>query len=235
MSDEPTHESPDPDEGRTAEYPTMIYPPAGSTTAVGEATEPLGFDPDPEADAEWVVQTTRGVRLGYPVAGLLVVLLVAAGFWGGAAVEKSHAGSSGAGSLASLASRFRGARAGGTGTTTTGASGFAGFGGGGFGTSAAATGTISVVAGKTIYVLTATGSLVKVTLTPSTTVTRNADTTPGQLRPGDTVVIEGTTSPNGNVAATSVTATAPGVSSTSGGFGLGSGAGGTATSTTAGG
>ncbi len=105
-----------------------------------------------------------------------------------------------------------------TGTTraATGGGGFGGFGGGGFASSAAATGTISVVDGNTLYVLTATGSLVKVTLTPSTTITRNADATAVDLRPGDTVVVQGTTSPNGNVSATSVAATAPGVSSTAG-------------------
>ena len=41
----------------------------------------------------------------------------------------------------------------------------------------AATGTISVVDGNTLYVLTTTGSLVKVTLGPSTTITRNAKST----------------------------------------------------------
>ena len=109
-------------------------------------------------------------------------------------------------------------------------SGFAGF--GGFGAStAAATGTISVVDGNTLYVLTATGSLVKVTLGPSTTITRNADSSAIDLRPGDTVVVQGTTAANGDVAATSVAATQAGV--TSGGVG-GRGGGAATTTTTAG-
>lgn len=257
MSDDKNPEIPHPDEGKTSEYPTMVYPPAeteaetGAETGAdgpGAETATLGIganpDVDPDADAEWVVQTTRGVRLGLPVAGLLAVLLVGAGFWGGAAVEKSHGGSSAGASLASLASRFRSARTGATSTTSgsggttgagTGATGFGGF--AGFGSSAAATGTISVVAGNTLYVLTSTGSLVKVTLTPSTTMSRDADAAAADLRPGDAVVVQGSTSANGNVSATSIAATAPGISSTGGrGFG-GAGAGGAgaggATSTTA--
>ncbi len=125
-----------------------------------------------------------------------------------------------------LASRFRAARGGrGRGHLddgTTGAAGAAGFGGfGGFGElHGQATGTISVVDGQTLYVLSAAGSLVKVTLTPSTTITRNATAAPDDLRPGDTVVVQGSTSANGNVSATSIAATAPGISSTGGrGFG----------------
>ena len=89
--------------------------------------------------------------------------------------------------------------------------------------------------------LTSSGALVKVTLDPSTTtITRNASTKANNLRPGDTVVVQGATSANGDVSATSIAATAPGVSSSrfsAGGFGggLGSGSGGgSSTSTTAG-
>jgi hypothetical protein len=225
-----------PDEGHTEEYPTIVGPLSAPGEGAGEPV-PAGD----EADEEWVVRATRGIRLAVPVAALLAVALVAAGFWGGAVVEKRH-GSSG-GSIAGLAARFRAGRAGagGASTSTTsttsttgvaGAGGF-GFGGGGFAASSAATGTISVVDGDTLYILSATGSLVKVTLSPSTTITRNAQATPVDLRPGDTVVVQGTTGTSGNVAATSVTATAPGVSSGGGGFGsrLGGAAGATTTTT----
>jgi len=220
-------EPPRPDEGRTEEYPTMA-----GTLAAPEApvVEPLPDGDD--ADEEWVVQTTRGIRLAVPVAALLALVFVAAGFCAGAVLEKHHASSSGG--VAGLAARFRSARAGASGTTTgtTSAGGF-GFGGGGFGGStAAATGTISVVDGDTLYILSAAGSLVKVTLTPSTTITRDAQATPTDLRPGDTVVVQGTTSANGNVAATSLTATAPGVTAAGGGGFGGFGAGGAATGTT---
>lgn len=206
----------EPDAGETAEYPTLVYNPPASTPAA-----PADADDDGEADEEWVVRATGGIRLAMPVAALLAVLLVAAGFWGGALVEKNHGGGSG-GSAASLAARFRSARggSGGTGTSTTGGAG--GFFGAG-GSSSATSGTISVVNGKTLYVLTSSGSLVKVTLSSSTTITRNADSTPVDLRPGDTVVVQGAAGSNGNVSATSVAATAPGVSSTASLFGGGGG------------
>jgi hypothetical protein len=69
-------------------------------------------------------------------------------------------------------------------------------------------------------VLTTGGALVKVTLGPSTSITRNAKSTPIDLRPGDTVVVQGATAADGNVSAASVSATAPGVSS-AGAFGGG--------------
>jgi Domain of unknown function (DUF5666) len=217
--------------GPDAEYPTMVYPPVDpGATDTETGTLLSDVDDDPEADAEWVVQTTRGVRLALPIAGLLAVLLVAAGFWGGVAIEKNHGGSSRGASLASLAARFRSGRTGAGGTSTTGGGGFGGL--GGFSSNAAATGTVSVVDGKTLYVLTSSGSLVKVSLTTSTTITRNADSSAADLRPGDTVVVNGTTSANGNVSATSVTATASGVSASTGGGGGGGFGGGGDTSTT---
>lgn len=203
-------QDPEPDQDQTDEYPTTagtLTPPAA---VVGE---PL-LDTD-DAGEEWVVRTTRGIRLRTPIAAVLALVLIAAGFWGGAELEKNHRGGS-TSAAAGLAARFRSA----AGTSTTGTTATSGFGFGG-GSSSAATGTISVVDGDTLYVLSATGSLVKVTLTKTTTITRNADTTAVGLRPGDTIVVQGTTSANGNVAATSLTATAAGVSSTATGFGGG--------------
>ena len=75
-----------------------------------------------------------------------------------------------------------------------------------------------MVDGDVLYVLTSTGGLVKVTLGASTSITRNEKSPAIGLRPGDTVVVQGSTARNGNVAASSVAATAPGVSS-AGGFG----------------
>ena len=69
----------------------------------------------------------------------------------------------------------------GTGTGTgTGASRFAGR--GGAASAAAATGTVTEVKGSTLYVTNASGNLVVVTLTPSTTVTRNAKSTVSAAR-----------------------------------------------------
>ncbi len=210
-------------EGGADEAPTMAYVPLASTLAapaetVGEAP----FDDDAE-DEEWLSSgPARGIRLAVPAAVLLALVFAAAGFWGGATLEKNHAGSSG-GTAAAFAARAR--------TRGAGGAGFL-FGGGGTGaTTSGTTGTISVVNGNTLYILSSAGALVKVTLSKSTTITRNADTAAVGLRPGDTVTVQGATGASGNVAATSVNATAPGVSSsTGGGFGAGgTGAGGTAT------
>jgi hypothetical protein len=212
------------DDGHTEEYPTI----ANALATPLDRPNWLAGDDAGDADEEWVSQTTHGIRLGMPVAALLAVVLVAAGFWAGAELQKNQGGPSS--SLAGLAARFRGAAgAGATGATGSTASRF-----GGFASTAAASGTISVVDGNTLYVDdTVTGSVVKVTLTKSTTITRNADAAPIDLRPGDTVTVQGATGSRGTVAATSVSATAPGVSSGFGGFGRGLGAiGATGTSST---
>jgi hypothetical protein len=233
------------------EPPTDVMPPGHGGTEKIPA-----FAPDPPGDAapglsaeddDWPIRgPARGIRLALPAAGLVAVLLVGAGFWGGATLQKHHGSSSGGGGgNGALASRLRsvfgatgatGARGatGGRGTTGTN-SGF----GGGFGATGNATvGTISVLNGNTLYVTTSSGALVKVTLDPSTTtITRNASTKSDDLRPGDTVVVQGTANASGtSVSATSIAATAPGVTSTrfggggSGFGGGGSGFGGTDTS-----
>ena len=202
------------DEGHADEYPTTANALATPLDQPGW----LAGDGDGDADEEWVSQTTHGIRLAIPVAALAAVVLVAAGFWGGAELQKNQGGTST--SLAGLAARFRGAAgAGATGATGSLTSRF-----GGFASTAAAAGTISVVDGNTLYVNdTATGSVVKVTLTKSTTVTRNADAASIDLRPGDSVTVQGATGTSGAVTATSVSATAPGVSSGFAGFGRGAG------------
>jgi hypothetical protein len=183
--------------------------PSGSASAPGlspSVANSLPFDPKSEPD-EWPARgPAKGIRLGWPVAVLLVLLVGGGGIWGGAALQRSQ-GSSSTSSLASaLASRFGTTRTGGS-----GASRFSGF--GGSSSKAAATGTVTEVKGSTLYVTNAAGNLVVVTLTPSTTVTRNAKTTITGLEPGDTVIVEGTKASNGNVTATSVSDTAEGVTS----------------------
>lgn len=217
------------------------------TPAFGEDEPELDLHGEVPDDDDWPIHgPARGIRLAIPAAGLIAILLVGAGFWGGAALQKGHGSSGGSGGgTAALVSRLRalagatGARgaSGARGTTAAGGAGLAA----GFGGAAAGTiGTISVVDGNILYVLTSTGALVKVTLDPSTaTITRDASTNAAGLRPGDTVVVQGTTSSNGDVAATSVAATAPGVTSSrfgggggGGFFSRGSGSGGSSTSTT---
>ena len=59
----------------------------------------------------------------------------------------------------------------------------------------------------------------KAKINTSTTVTRNAKSSAAELRPGDTVVVQGATGAGGTIQASSVAATAKGVSVTAGGFG----------------
>jgi hypothetical protein len=82
----------------------------------------------------------------------------------------------------------------------------------------ATVGTVTVVSGKTLYLTSSSGAIVKATLTGSTTYSRNARATKASLEPGDTAIVEGTKNSAGVVVATSVSATAKGVTSTAGGF-----------------
>ena len=147
--------------------------------------------------------------MSIPTVVMLALLVAAGGIWGGAALQRGQGSSSASSSLSSLASLFRGARGATAGTRT------AGLGGGAF--AAAAAGTVTEVSGSTLYVTNSSGDLVKVTVSATTPVTRDAKSSLGGLQVGDTVVVEGTKQSNGSVSATSVSATASGV--TSGGFG----------------
>ena len=184
-----------------------VAPSSSGISVPGGGHVPFDTKSEPE---EWPARGPgKGIRLGWPVAVLLVLLIGGGGIWGGAALQRSQGTSSGTSSLASaLASRF-GSR------TGSGASRFGGS--GGASSTAAAAGTVTEVKGSTLYVTNASGNLVVVTLTPSTTVTRNAKATISGLQPGDTVVVQGSKAGNGTVTATSVSDTAQGVTAGFGG------------------
>jgi hypothetical protein len=192
-------------EPATAEIPVEPY-----------LTADTGIHPD-DADDEWPQQQARrGVRLPVLTATMIALAVLAAGFWGGAAVEKHHAStasSSASSALSSLASRFAAARGAGTGS-----SGFAGVGSSG-GAGSATAGLVTGVEGNTLYVTDSSGKLVKVQVGASATVTRTAKSSLAGLQTGDTVIVQGTSGSSGTVTATSVRATAAGV--TTGGFGGG--------------
>jgi hypothetical protein len=162
-------------------------------------------------DALWPAQA-RGLRISLaPATTLLSVALIALlGLWGGAELQK-HQGAGAASAAASgpgagFAGRFGGgARAGGA--AGTGAS-----------TAGVTVGTVTVVSGKTLYLTSSSGAIVKATLTGSTTYSRNAKATKASLKPGDTAIVQGAKNSAGVVVATSVAATAKGVTSTAGGF-----------------
>ncbi len=154
----------------------------------------------------------------------------------GAIAEKHH-GSGSSSSSASFAgparqfaaARGAGGRGGTAGTAGSGATGAGAAGGGapssgagGFG--AAATGTGIGVTGPTLDLSNASGNIVKVQVSPSTTVTRTAKSGLSGLHIGDTLVIAGSAS-GGVVHDKSVRATGAGVGAGGSGF-SGSGFGG---------
>ena len=87
-------------------------------------------------------------------------------------------------------------------------------------------GTVTDIIGNTVYVTNSSGNLVKVTVSSTTTVDRNAASSVAGLRPGDTVTVQGSTATNGTVSAASISATAKGVTVTGGGGFGGFGGGG---------
>ncbi len=185
------------------------------------ATAEVAIHPD-DPDDEWSSGRARsGLRLNAPTAVLLALVVLAGGFWGGALAEKHHSGSSsGSSALSALASRLAATRAG-RGSTAGGTG--AGFpGAGAFGGAASATsGIVTGVRGNILYVTDATGALVKVVVGPSVPVTRTANSSLTGLQTGDTVVVQGSKASNGAVTATSVRATAQGVSTAGGNGGRG--------------
>jgi len=187
----------------------MIPSPPGSTVRstprapVGPGgSTPLDSASEPD---EWPARgPATGLRLGWPAAVLFALLLAGGGLWGGAALQRSQ-GSSSSSLASTFASRLASARG-----------GTSPFGGAGSSSSSATTGTVTEIKGSTLYITNSSGNLVEIALSSSTAVTRDAKSTLGNLKPGDTVVVQGTKAKNGTVTASSVSATADGVSA---GFG----------------
>jgi hypothetical protein len=185
----------------------------------------------------------RARRVITPFTWILVSLILAAGMFAlGAKMGNDHGSTSASGSAipSNLASLFRnrtGAAGGtgGTGRTATGGTGAAAAGGtgtgraaGGFGGGGATIGSVKLVDGTNVYVQTTSGGVVKVTTTPSVPVNVTATGSLADLKPGETVTVQGTASADGtSVAATSISQVA------AGGFGggLGGGGGGTGAGT----
>jgi hypothetical protein len=205
------------------EWETVEAPPAG-----------VEFD-DP--DSEWLIEDNhKELRLRIPTAVLLVLLLAASGFWGGAALQKHHAKTTAATGAAATRAAFAGAAAARGGFGGTGATGGTGTGTAGGAATAATSGLVTEVQGNIVYVTDTTGALVKVTTSPTTTITRSSHNLADGLQTGDTVTVRGTKAADGSVTATAIIATAQGVQglatggaggfSRTGGAGGGTGAGG---------
>jgi hypothetical protein len=174
-------------------------------------------DPSPRDDAAWPAQA-RAARISLrPLTALLTVILIAVvAVYAGARLEKRQNPSSTAASSSSgLAAAFAARRAGGA--------GFGAGAGGATATGGTTTGTVTQVTSKLLYLTSSTGALVKVKLTSATTFTRTAKSPTGGIRLGDSAVVQGAKNASGVLVATSVIATAKGVTSA---FGGGSGGGG---------
>jgi hypothetical protein len=128
-------------------------------------------------------------RRSLPVAALASLALAAAGFYGGAQVEKGQGDSA----TSAVSARAAGGARGGTAAAGTSAT-------------SATTGTVKSTNNGTLTITTSDGKAVKVQPTAGAAVTRNAKSDAAEVHPGDTVVIEGKTASDGTVTATSVTA-----------------------------
>lgn len=169
-----------------------------------------------------------------PALALMAALAIASGFIAGVLVEKGQQSSSspGTGSGASgLAARFAALRGGsdassGAGTASTSSSGSgstAGGATGGFGRlgggAGATVGQVAYVSHGTLYVTTLEGNTVKVTAAPGATVSKSVTTHVARIHPGETVIVTGTSSANGAIAAQSIRAGAAGAGGGLGGAG----------------
>lgn len=231
--DQPTEaRSDEPTETLRRERPTQSLdltsaPSDGSTTAFLDAVaasqgEPSGTDPgsgDQGADDEngsdengsdengsdlfGDEQWDRPPRTNRLTRVLLVAILVVAGFGGGVLVQK-HAGSS-SGSASSFPSGFP------TGGFSPGAGGGTSAAAGGSGAASSqapvVVGTVKSVSGTTVLVANFAGTVVKVTVPATATVT-----TPGltPLAAGETVSVSGAKKADGSVVATAIVARAAG-------------------------
>jgi hypothetical protein len=129
-----------------------------------------------------------------PVGIVLAALLIGAlGFIGGVQVQKRSEPST-------APSAFTGAARQGAGQ--------GGFTPGGGQAAAATVGQVANVRGSTIYVTGADGNTVRVRTNANSKVTRTAVSKPGAIHPGDTVIVQGTTSSSGTVTASQIVATA---------------------------
>ena len=176
------------------------------------------LEDDWDADEEPLPKRPRR-RLVTPISAALAGALVGAlGFIGGVEVQKGQddGGSGTNGSPAALASAGAGNRGGfrrGAGGTGGGGPQFGGGGGQGGGQSNATVGSVANKKGSTLYVKDSDGNLVRVKTTSHSKINRTTSTSAGAIHPGDTVIVQGSTSKNGTVTATQINATAAGATS----------------------
>jgi hypothetical protein len=149
------------------------------------------------ADAEFA-RLVKGTKVVTPVTRVLLALVIAAaGFIGGVLVERSQQPAAASTASTTGAAAFR---AGANGPNAQGGGNGAGGGAGG-----ATVGTITLIDGANVYVTTAQGDVVKVVTNPQTTFSVSKNGAITDLDPSKTVVVQGTTNPDGTVTASQVT------------------------------
>ncbi len=160
------------------------------------------------ADAQWFDDTDAEElpprprrRLTGPVPLVLAaILLIACGFIGGVLVEKGeNSTDASSGAAAGLASRFAALRseAAGSPTGPRSASASAGF-------TRPTSGTVTYLAGKTLYVTDSEGNTIKVATSSATSVSKTVTASVRGIHPGETVSIVGATGTNGSIKAESI-------------------------------
>lgn len=156
---------------------------------------------------EWPLHaSSKGFRAPWFVTVLAGLLLVVAGLWLGAYLQRGQSASSSSSPLSSLFGSGAGSPSGLSAIAKAQAK--------------MTSGTVTDIVGDILYVTNSSGSLVAVKVSSSTAIDRNAATTLAGLKPGDTVTVQGTKEKGGTVEATSISDTEKGVTST----GLGGGA-----------
>jgi hypothetical protein len=153
--------------------------------------------------AQWITTPPRTTKVRPATLTLLLVLMVAAGLWGGATIEK-HYGTAAARTQTTSASRAGGTSSG----VPTGFEGLPSA-------ADATSGTITAVKNNGLTVVTSAKKTVQVVIDANTVVTRTGLASAGTLTVGDRVTIVGTTHGR-ELDATTVTATASGVTATPG-------------------
>lgn len=156
-------------------------------------------------DEEWINQSQKsGMRIPAVIGAMLLVLVAVCGFWGGAVLQKHHDKSTGTASAA--ASGFAGAAAArrGAAGAAGGAGGTGGFGGLG-GTGGRTLGTVSDVEGSTVFLTDVSGAIVKITLAPSTKITKTTAGAAADIQLGQSVIVSGTKASDGSTAAATIT------------------------------
>lgn len=161
---------------------------------VSETAESEEAFPEAYADDDaWEIEQ-RGTRGRSRLTLLLLAAsLATAAFVGGIAAQKHWGSGSGGRATPSFPAGFAGLNAA---TGAVGAGQFAAQG---------TRGQVSYVRGNTLYVTTAQGDTVEVSVPPGLKVARTVSSSVRSVRPGETVSIAGETRSDGSIAATSVT------------------------------